>query len=222
MPEPTFEAVTVPSAGEVPNLARGQVVGRYLVLEQLGAGAMGVVYAAWDPSLDRKVALKLVRGNAARPDAELQARLIQEARALARLSHPNVVAVHDAGSHEGQVFLAMEHVPGVTLTSWLEQPRTWEQVVSVFLEAGQGLAAAHRASLVHRDFKPDNVLVDSSGRARVTDFGLARAVDDSRPQETSRRLRRSRASARSPRRRRCCSACRRGLPEAGTRRTTGC
>ncbi|MDP1917558.1 MAG: tetratricopeptide repeat protein [Myxococcales bacterium] len=185
MPEPTFEAVTLPTAAEVPHLTRGQVIGRYVVLEQLGAGGMGVVYAAYDPSLDRKVALKLVRTNSSLPDADLQARLLHEARALARLSHPNVVAVHDAGSHEGQVFLAMEHVPGVTLTSWLEQPRTWEQVVSVFLEAGQGLAAAHRASLVHRDFKPDNVLVDASGRARVTDFGLARAVDDSRPQQAS-------------------------------------
>lgn len=161
------------AAGAGPQLARGQAIGRYLVLEAIGSGSMGVVYAAWDPSLDRKVALKLVRraGN----DEVLDARLLREAKALARLSHPNVVGVHDAGTHETQVFLAMEFVEGVTLTQWLQQrPHPWQQVLAVFIGAGEGLAAAHRAQLVHRDFKPDNVLVDPTGRARVTDFGLAR------------------------------------------------
>lgn len=170
----TDEATTLPSAGGAgPQLARGQAIGRYLILEAIGAGSMGVVYSAWDPSLDRKVALKLVRrtGN----DTALDARLLREAKALARLSHPNVVGVHDAGTHETQVFLAMEFVEGVTLAHWLQQqPRTWELVLPVFIGAGEGLAAAHRAQLVHRDFKPDNVLVEPSGRARVTDFGLAR------------------------------------------------
>lgn len=168
------EATTLPSAaGAGPQLARGQAIGRYLVLEAIGSGSMGVVYSAWDPSLDRKVALKLVRrtGN----DETLDARLLREAKALARLAHPNVVAVHDAGTHDAQVFLAMEFVDGVTLGQWLQQqPRTWQQALAVFIGAGEGLAAAHRAQLVHRDFKPDNVLVEPTGRARVTDFGLAR------------------------------------------------
>ncbi|MER2565739.1 MAG: serine/threonine-protein kinase [Myxococcaceae bacterium] len=170
---PSDEATTLPSAGGAgPQLARGQAIGRYLVLEAVGSGSMGVVYSAWDPSLDRKVALKLVRrtGN----DTALDARLLREAKALARLAHPNVVAVHDAGTHDTQVFLAMEFVEGLTLSHWLQTPRTWQQVLAVFIGAGEGLAAAHRAQLVHRDFKPDNVLVEPSGRARVTDFGLAR------------------------------------------------
>ncbi len=152
-------------------------IGRYRVLDRLGAGGMGVVYAAFDPELDRKVAIKLIRG---RPDAQAQARLLREAQAMARLSHPNVVACYDVGTFHGQIFIAMEFIRGETLGAWMKRsPRRWREVLGVFLPAGRGLAAAHDAGLVHRDFKPDNVLLDSDGRARVTDFGLARNADSS-------------------------------------------
>jgi serine/threonine protein kinase len=146
---------------------------RYRVLEPVGAGAMGVVYAAYDPKLDRRVALKVLRGSG---DAEALAdRLMREAQAMARLSHPNVIAVHDVGTLGDRVFLAMEFVDGVTLAQWLRQEaRSWREIRDVFLLAGRGLSAAHQAGLVHRDFKPENVLVGRDGRVRVTDFGLVR------------------------------------------------
>jgi serine/threonine protein kinase len=157
----------------------GTVVGRYVVRRTLGRGGMGVVYEAHDPELDRTVALKVL-SVVASVTSVAQARLRREAQALAKLSHPNVVAVHDVGTHDGGVFLAMERIEGVTLGEWLdEQPRSWSEVVAMFLQAGEGLAAAHAAGLIHRDFKPDNVIVDRSGRARVLDFGLARAADRS-------------------------------------------
>jgi hypothetical protein len=151
-------------------------VGRYVVLEPVGAGGMGVVYAAYDPKLDRKVALKLVRPDrgGAQPADVRQLRLLREAQALARLAHPNVVSVHDTGSFLDQVFLAMEFVDGGTVRDWLRaSPRTWRETLHLFLQAGRGLAAAHAAGLVHRDFKPDNVLIGRDGRVKVTDFGLA-------------------------------------------------
>ena len=163
-------------------LSNGDVVGRYIVRGQLGAGAMGVVYAAFDPELDRKVALKLLRadvldGSGTKASAR-RARLVREAQAQARLSHPNVVGVLDVGTVDDQVFVAMEYVDGVTLREWVRSAqRTWRQIVSVFRSAGRGLSAAHGAGLIHRDFKPDNVLVGRDGRVCVTDFGLARAVD---------------------------------------------
>ncbi len=153
-------------------------VGRYLILETIGSGGMGEILAAFDDELDRKVALKILHPESARPGGKAQLRLVREAQAMARLSHPNVVAVYDAGTHDGRVFVAMELVDGVTLGTWLTSaPRRPREIVDVFLAAGRGLAAAHAAGLVHRDFKPDNVLVGKDGRARVTDFGLVRATD---------------------------------------------
>jgi tetratricopeptide (TPR) repeat protein/predicted Ser/Thr protein kinase len=165
-------------------LGLGAQVGRYVIVGTVGEGGMGVVYAGYDPELDRKVALKVLRPErAASPNA--RARLLREAQAIARLSHPNVVAVHDAGTFGEQVFVAMEYVDGRTLRQWLkEEERSWREVVDLFRIAGQGLAAAHAAGLVHRDFKPDNVLIGKDGRVRVADFGLARPVEPPEAEET--------------------------------------
>ncbi|MGI5865700.1 MAG: serine/threonine-protein kinase, partial [Myxococcales bacterium] len=152
-------------------------LGRYVVLDLLNAGGMGVVYAAYDPQLDRKVALKLLRPESLGAETleQAQARLLREAQAMASLSHPNVVPVFDVGTVGRQVFVAMELIDGGTLTDWLTaERRGWREVVEMFLQAGRGLAAAHAAGIVHRDFKPDNVLIGRDGRARVSDFGLAR------------------------------------------------
>lgn len=166
-----------------PVLSIGDRVGRYLVLSSLGAGGMGVVFAAYDPQLDRKVALKLLRANLGANAQEARTRLKREAQAIAQLNHPNVVGVYDVGTtKEGDVYIAMEFVEGDTLTTWLKRwPRTWREILEVFQQAAQGLMAAHSVGLLHRDFKPDNVLVGTDGRVRVTDFGLARSVflDDS-------------------------------------------
>jgi tetratricopeptide (TPR) repeat protein len=167
---------------EAPDERRGGMlrVGRYEMRSVLGAGAMGIVYAGYDPELDRPVALKVLLADRGEPDDE--GRLQREARAMARLSHPNVVTVYDVGSVGGQVFVAMELVEGRTLTVWLrEASRAWPEILEVFVGAGRGLAAAHEAGVVHRDFKPDNVLVGTDGRARVTDFGLARHRAARRP-----------------------------------------
>lgn len=164
-------------AGEE-HLGKGTRIGRYVVLDVLGAGGMGVVYAAHDPELDRKVAIKLLQAQHGGSESGGQSWLIREAQAMARLAHPNVVAVYDVGAMDSEhVFVAMELVEGVTLRGWLKQPRTWRQIVPVMRAAGAGLAAAHEAGLVHRDFKPDNVLVGNDGRVRVMDFGLARLHD---------------------------------------------
>ena len=156
-------------------LASGDRVGSFRILGRLGAGGMGVVYLAEDPRLDRRVALKIHRA-----EAGGQERLAREARALALLAHPNVVAVHEVGTFEDdRVFIAMEYVQGATLRRWLgEAPRSGPQIVAAFVAAGRGLAAAHAAGLVHRDFKPENVMVGADGRLRVTDFGLACSPDD--------------------------------------------
>ena len=158
-------------------LEKGAALGRYLVLECLGMGGMGVVYAAYDPQLDRKVAIKLVRP--ASRGGSLgggRMRLLREAQAMAKLSHPNVVAVHDVGTVDEQVFVAMDFIDGPSLRVWLKAaPRSWVEVLDRFRQAGRGLAAAHAHDLVHRDFKPDNVMIGSDGRVVVMDFGLVRA-----------------------------------------------
>jgi len=153
-------------------LERGALVGRYVVLQRLGAGAMGVVVAAYDPELDRKVAIKLLLPGVG--GASGRTRLLREAQTLAKLSHPNVVAIHDVGTMGAQVWLAMELVEGETLRQWLATPRSWREVVTVMRSAGEGLAAAHAAALLHRDLKPDNVMIGDDGRVHVMDFGLAR------------------------------------------------
>ena len=160
-------------------LPRGTQLGRYLLLDRIGTGGMGEVYAAHDSELDRKVALKLLRPDPSETDPNLlRMRLLREAQAMARLSHPNVVAIYDVGTFNDHIFIAMEYVAGRTLRRWLaEAPRSWREVVAVFIEAGRGLAAAHAAQVLHRDFKPENVLVGNDGRIRVLDFGLARAND---------------------------------------------
>ncbi|MCB9701188.1 MAG: serine/threonine protein kinase [Myxococcales bacterium] len=156
-------------------------VGRFALLERVGVGGMGVVYVAHDPDLDRRVALKLLRGDRRSPSA----RLLREAQALARLSHPNVVAVHEVGVHEGEVFMAMEFIEGETLAAWLTTPRSPAEILAAFVDAGRGLAAAHAAGLVHRDFKPSNVLVGGDGRVRVSDFGLVRLLVGGEVQATA-------------------------------------
>jgi eukaryotic-like serine/threonine-protein kinase len=167
---------TEPQASGEAGLRAGDRIGRYVLISSVGQGGMGVVFLAYDPELDRKVALKLLRlGLLGR---EGKQRLIREAQALARLSHPNVVPVYDVGTVEDQAFVAMEYVEGQTLKRWLKTPRPWRDVVALMRDAGRGLAAAHAAGLVHRDFKPDNVLIGVDGRVRVVDFGLAREVDD--------------------------------------------
>jgi tetratricopeptide (TPR) repeat protein len=161
-------------AATTPMIGPGARIGRYVVVETLGAGGMGVVFRAQDPELGRLVALKMVR---AVDDAEaLQSRLIREAQAMARLSHPNVVTVYDLLIERGRLFIAMELIEGMSLARWLTSAkRNPKEIVQSFVAAGRGLAAAHSAGLVHRDFKPDNVLVDERrGRVCVTDFGLAR------------------------------------------------
>jgi tetratricopeptide (TPR) repeat protein len=166
-----------PSAPPLAAPAPGDVLGRYHILRLLGRGGMGSVHAAYDPELDRRVALKVIRvvHNVQGGRKAMELRLLREAQAMARLAHPNVVAVHDVGTLAGRVFMAMEYVEGSTLRAWLqEKPRSWQEIRRVFVQAGRGLAAAHAVGLVHRDFKPDNVLLGQDGRVRVADFGLAR------------------------------------------------
>ncbi|MGB1275359.1 MAG: serine/threonine-protein kinase, partial [Nannocystaceae bacterium] len=182
------EALTQPTAPQAPALElerlRSSVkarlfqkteeplrIGRFRVLRCIGQGGMGMVFAARDDELQRTVAIKLLR-----PELS-NARLTDEAQALARLSHPNVVGIYDVGVHDDQRFIAMEFVDGCTLGTWLRSGPTLDQILEVFIAAGRGLAAAHQVGLVHRDFKPDNVLVGRDGRPRILDFGLARPPD---------------------------------------------
>ncbi|RKH13897.1 serine/threonine protein kinase [Corallococcus sp. CA047B] len=160
-------------------LVSGARVGRYIVLGLLGEGGMGRVHAAHDPELDRKVALKLLNLARLGEDSLAQARqrLEREARTMARLSHPHVAQLHDVGEFQGQLFLVMELVEGGTLRRWLlEKPRTRREILARFIQAADGLAATHALDIIHRDFKPDNVLLTRDGQVRITDFGLANAA----------------------------------------------
>ncbi|MCA9693159.1 MAG: serine/threonine protein kinase [Myxococcales bacterium] len=152
--------------------------GRYLLQRRLGSGGMGIVFAARDPELDRDVAIKILRPELRSAPAGDTARLLREARAIARLSHPNVIVVHDVGVHGELVYVVMELVRGESLREWMSAGHDWLEIVDVLMGAGEGLAAAHAAGLVHRDFKPQNVLIGEDDRPRVLDFGLARPLDE--------------------------------------------
>lgn len=161
-------------AGLFPRIGQPKMLGRYVLVRRIGDGGMGLILQAHDPQLDRELAIKIVRPHATHEDSGEHARLLAEARTAARLSHPNVVTIYDVGLHEGRVFVAMELVRGPSLRRWMQQERTTHECLQVMVQAGRGLAAAHAAGLVHRDFKPGNVLVGDDGRVRVVDFGLAR------------------------------------------------
>jgi serine/threonine protein kinase len=164
-------------AGADAQLEKGASLGRYVVLGLIGRGGMGEVYAAYDPELNRKIAIKLLKARASDPAAAADGRqrLLREAQAIARVSNPHVVVVHDVGTFGEAVFVAMEFIEGNTLGYWLQAAtRSWREVREVFMAAGRGLVAAHAAGLVHRDFKPENVMITKTGEVRVMDFGLAR------------------------------------------------
>ncbi|MGB1015605.1 MAG: serine/threonine-protein kinase, partial [Nannocystaceae bacterium] len=153
--------------------AEPRQIGRFAVQGRLGQGGMGVVYAAYDEGLDRRVAVKLLHATIDGPTGHN--RLRQEARSLAQLSHPNVVPVYEVGIHENTPYLAMELVEGQTLREWVEaQTRPNIALLAMYLEIGRGLQATHNVGVIHRDFKPDNVLIGDDGRPRIVDFGLAR------------------------------------------------
>lgn len=178
------DATSIEAPAGVPshrNVAQGEQIGRYTVLELLGSGGMGVVYRVRDPELDREIALKLLLlgGRSGGDTRGRRARLTREAQLLAQLSHPNIVAVYDVGTVGGDPYIAMELVRGRTLRKWLESTPTWRQILDMFIATGRGVAAAHARGIVHRDFKLENVLVGDDGRPRVLDFGLARPVEGS-------------------------------------------
>lgn len=181
--DPLARTATAPPYAE----ARGAAVpvalahefGRYRIEGEIGSGGMGIVYRAFDPDLERAVALKVLRDDTT---PEARKRLLREARTLARLAHPNVVAVHEVGTVSGRDFISMELVEGASVADWLRAaPRDAAAVLEVFVAAGEGLAAAHKKGVVHRDFKPHNILRSRDGRVHVTDFGLACTVDDIAP-----------------------------------------
>ena len=159
------------AAGDAPPApAPSKTLGRYELVDQLGAGAMGIVWRAKDDELKRQVAIKVL----SRRDSSLAQRLVREARSMAHVNHPNVVAVYEGGVFDGASFIAMELVEGQSLRAWQDKAsHTVPELVAAYVAAGRGLAAAHAAGIVHRDFKPENVLVGRDGRVRVTDFGLA-------------------------------------------------
>lgn len=156
----------------------GQLLGRYRLLRVVGRGGMGVIYLAKDPELDREVAIKIVGGRDLASRAHLEARLQREARALARLVHANVVRIYDIGAHADEHYVAMEYVAGPTLLDWQwAEDRSDDEILAAYLQAAAGLDAAHRAGIVHRDFKPENAFVSQDGTVKVGDFGLANFTD---------------------------------------------
>lgn len=168
-------AATQDQQSPVPLPNKGETIGRFVVLDTVGAGAMGVVFSAFDPELDRKVAIKVLPCSSGGSPGRRHARFLVEARAMAGLSHPNVIGVYELGMDRGHAFFAMELIRGQNLKEWLvAAPRSFADIISVFAAAGRGLAAAHTAGVVHRDFKPANVLVGEDGRVKIIDFGLAR------------------------------------------------
>jgi tRNA A-37 threonylcarbamoyl transferase component Bud32/tetratricopeptide (TPR) repeat protein len=177
LPEATTAADT--PGGQRFDPGPGAVAGRYRIEDLLGEGGMGTVYRAFDDKLDRRVALKVVRGDRLAPTAGRE-RMAREAKTMAKLAHPNVVTVYDTGEVADGVYIAMELIEGSTLAGWLREARRGHaEIVRAFVSAGRGLAAAHAVGVVHRDFKPENVLVGRTGRVAVTDFGLAaRAPED--------------------------------------------
>lgn len=178
------DAPTAPVSPDTPALPEAlESIDRYVLLEKLGSGGMGEVFAAYDRRLDRKVALKLLRTE----NEHYRERLMREAQAMAKLSHPNVVAVFDAGAAEGRLFLAMEFVRGGTLKQRQRGAKLpWNEALRLYVDAGRGLAAAHAAGLVHRDFKPENVLVSPAGQVKVTDFGIARSIGETSTRPSGR------------------------------------
>jgi serine/threonine protein kinase/tetratricopeptide (TPR) repeat protein len=177
-----------PADARGPVLARATIVGRMVVLDVIGAGGMGVVYAAYDPELDRKVAIKLLHTRAGEPGAGADARtaILREAQSMARLQHENLIAIYDVGTFRDGVFIAMELSEGTTLAAWLrERARGWREIVDAFCSAGRGLVAAHEGGILHLDFKPANVLIRKDGQIKVTDFGLSRAAPGEHPPEAT-------------------------------------
>lgn len=177
-PDPTDRRVPASRLSDEEVLARLQArdrIGRFAFIRNLGEGGMGIISLAYDEELDRRVAIKVIRSCYC-DDPEIRRRFVREAQALARLSPPNIVTIYEVGEHAGRPFLAMERIDGSDLRAWLRRERRPQRaILRLLVEAGRGLAAAHAAGIVHRDFKPANVLVGDDGRARVVDFGLARA-----------------------------------------------
>ncbi|MDC0668295.1 serine/threonine-protein kinase [Nannocystis radixulma] len=186
----TVDAPREPHDEPFPEDFAGASIGRYRVLERIGAGGMGTVYAALDPTLGREVAVKLARVSGPRPSLGDESRLLREARLLAQVSHPNVVEIYEVGVFRGHVYIVMARIRGQTLRTWQrETPRPWRETIAKYVAAARGLQAVHAVGLVHRDFKADNVLVGEDGRVYVVDFGLARpsgAVPEGAPPTTPR------------------------------------